>query len=128
MPLPVAGLWTIRMAVTRRMPEDTAGEPVMLPGKNGGDTTSKISKNSNSSNSSNNNAEASVSSADGGWFDHDPTDWVSIRMGPTLTSLHHVADIKNVVNDDFGEVNSVVVEGYYNAHDRFFLRMRAAVE
>jgi len=88
MPLPVNGLWTIRMAVTRRLPED------VLPSRNGNSTTSNI-------------AETSVSSMDSGGFDHDPTDWVSVRMGPNLTSLHHVADIKNVVNDDFGEVKKI---------------------
>lgn len=95
--MPINGLWTIRMAVTRRMPEDTAGEPVVLRGKGGINTTT----------SNNSNAEAndpSVDSGGGQEFDHDPTDWVSVRMGPSLSTLHHVADVKNVVNDDLGEV------------------------
>lgn len=97
MPMPINGLWTIRMAVTRRMPEDTAGEAVVLRGKGG----------NNAITSNKSNAETNGPSADNGGgeeFDHDPTDWVSVRMGPSLTSLHHVADIKNVVNDDLGEV------------------------
>lgn len=96
--MPINGLWTIRMAVTRRMPEDTDGEPVVLPGKGG---------NNNTTATDTSNAEATAPSADGGGgeeFNHDPTDWVSVRMGPSLTSLHHVADVKNVVNDDLGEV------------------------
>lgn len=97
MPMPINGLWTVRMAVTRRMPEDTAGESVVLRNKDNNDTTT----------SNKSKPEASGASADSGGgeeFDHDPTDWVSVRMGPSLTTLHHVADIKNVVNDDLGEV------------------------
>lgn len=69
------------------MPEDTAGEPVFLPrsdGDHGG-------------------------GGDGGnveEFSHDSTDWVSIKMGPNIATLHHVADINNVANEDLGEVNS----------------------
>eukprot|EP00752_Nemacystus_decipiens_P010357 g9227.t1 len=97
MPMPVNGLWTVRIAVTRRMPEDTAGEPVVLrdKGNNGATTTNES------------NPEIGGASPDRGdaeEFNHDPTDWVSVRMGPSLTSLHHVADVKNVVNDDLGEV------------------------
>lgn len=116
--MPINGLWTIRMAVTRRMPEDTAGESVVVR---------DIKR----------NAEIDCTSAngDGGeGFDHDPTDWVSIRMGPSLTTLHHVADVKNVVNDDLGEVKrsrfSRVVEwsmlcsfpfvGEWEVHGRVF--------
>ena len=97
MPMPINGLWTIRMAVTRRMPEDTAGESVVLRDKGNNDTIT----------SNKSNPETGGTSADGGGseeFDHDPTDWVSVRMGPSLTTLHHVADVKNVVNDDLGEV------------------------
>lgn len=104
MPMPINGLWTIRMAVTRRMPEDTAGEPVVLRGKS-----------SNNTETSDKNAQATSPCADsdgGQEFDHDPTDWVSIRMGPSLTSLHHVADVKNVVNDDLGEVIFFCLNGF----------------
>ncbi len=111
MPLPVSGLWTVRMAVTRRLPEHTAGQPVVLPGRTGNSTTSS------------NNAETSISSMDSGGFDHDSTDWVSVRMGPSLTSLHHVADIKNVVNEDFGEVTVLVPKGD-NIAGRFLRRMK----
>lgn len=97
--MPINGLWTIRLAVTRRMPEDTAGESVVLRDK-GNNATS-------TSNKSNAEIDGASADSDGGEeFDHDPTDWVSVRMGPSLTTLHHVADIKNVVNDDLGEVKS----------------------
>lgn len=91
--MPINGLWTIRMAVTRRMPEDAAGDPVVLPSKHANDNSTGTS---------------GPSDGKGGGveeFNHDPTDWVSVRMGPSLTSLHHVADVKNVVNEDLGEVN-----------------------
>lgn len=97
--MPINGLWTIRMAVTRRLPEDTAGESAVLPSKNASDNSAKTS---------------GPSGGNGGGieeFDHDPTDWVSVRMGPSLTTLHHVADIKNIVNDDLGEVKCVYPAG-----------------
>lgn len=100
--MPINGLWTIRMAVTRRMPEDTAGEPVVLRGKDSKNDTAMSNKS---------DAEADGPFADSGGgeeFDHDPTDWVSVRMGPSLSSLHHVADVKNVVNDDLGEVKALL--------------------
>lgn len=89
MPMPADGLWTVRLAVTRRMPEDTNGASVVLGG--GGDEC--ITSNN-----------ASLASSSEG-FDHDPTDWVSIRMGSAVTSLVDVASVKNVVNDDLGEVS-----------------------
>lgn len=37
---------------------------------------------------------------------HDSTDWVSIRMGSSLSSLSLVTSVKNVMNDDLGEVST----------------------
>lgn len=46
-------------------------------------------------------------------LDHDPTDWVSIRIGHSLSSLKVVANLKNVINDEFGEVNFFSKVFYY---------------
>lgn len=91
--MPADGLWTIRLAVTRRRPEDANGARVVL-GSVGDDGTA-----------SNNNNNASLASSSGEGFDHDPTDWVSVQMGPALTSLIEVTSVKNMVNDDLGEVS-----------------------
>lgn len=45
-------------------------------------------------------------------FDHDPTDWVSIRIGPSLNSMTVVGSVKNVVNDDLGEVGEAKAFGF----------------
>lgn len=95
--MPINGLWTIRIAVTRRMPEDTANEPVFFGDKGSSNTTA-----SNNSNEDTNGSPAGSGGSEE--FNHDPTDWVSVRMGPSLANLHLVADVKNVVNDDLGEV------------------------
>lgn len=89
--MPVDGLWTVRLAVTRRILEDTNGARVVFEGGGGGEGIAS------------NNASL-ASSTEG--FDHDPTDWVSIRMGSAVTSLIDVASVKNVVNEDLGEVSA----------------------
>lgn len=99
--MPIHGLWTIRIAVTRRTLADTASEPNALARTNNataGDSESEDGEKKTGT------SGLTKDNGDGVGFDHDPTDWVSIRMGPNLSSLRHLADIKNIVNDDFGEV------------------------
>lgn len=91
MPLPTDGLWTVRLSVTRRMPQETSGEHLSPIGGSGSDNDSG-------------DAWDTPSLRSGGCLDHDPTDWVTIRIGPALSSLFDVASVKNVVNDDLGEV------------------------
>lgn len=102
--MPADGLWTVRLAVTRRMPHESGGEHVVIAGGIGGTDpgTAPTAVDTGSA------SLASGSTTES--FDHDPTDWVSIRMGPTLSSLSEVASVKNVINDDLGEVRDYVVK------------------
>lgn len=134
MSMPAEGLWTVRLAVTRRVPvelDDFGGGNSY--GSNGNDNStlsggpvqfcdSSTLRAISSTEGGHEKAEAPVSgtssaamslsqaSRDTG-FAHDPTDWVSIRMGPSLNSLSDVGSVKNVVNDDLGEVSHVFIAG-----------------
>lgn len=98
MPLPTQGYWTVRLAVTRRMPEQSDGDDrAVVAGEpsNGGRNEEGTMMLPTSGASRTINSEQ---------FNHDPTDWVSVRIGHSLSSLKAVANLKNVVNDEFGEV------------------------
>ena len=82
MPLPEDGLWTVTLAVTRRRAEE--GYDEYPPSASSSPPASARS------------TESSCA--------HDPTDWVTIKMGPAHTSLQSVASVKNVLNEDLGEV------------------------
>lgn len=138
MPLPADGLWTVRLAVTRRFPVEVDHHSRDRTGRRGSTisfstttATAEFNRTRVGSNASvsdlgmsagNTGGDArqsaceetiarpatttsSLPASDDG-FVSDPTDWVSIRMGGTPGTLIDVACIKNVVNDDFGEVRN----------------------
>lgn len=168
MPMPANGLWTVKLAVTRRCPVELSsitvgggGARVGCDGRNDNDTLggclgghggSVISKGSipnsqgpggtgivlTGNNPASSQPGGGSRNGDGGRgrveqmaaasgaaaadtattpslvsqksheskLVHDPTDWVLVRIGPTLSALSEVASVKNTINDDLGEVRN----------------------
>lgn len=104
--MPVDGLWTVRLAVTRRTVVDTDGNPIVIAGDKDEATDSVTDRQTNIGRDppAKHGRKDGTSRAD--IFEHDPTDWVSVRIGPSLTALTDVASVKNVINDDLGEVGN----------------------
>lgn len=110
MPLPDNGLWTVRLAVTRRFEMETGcGRNRFAPGDRHAAAASRDSEPSLACQGTEllEVLTAARSSREEDGVLADPTDWVSIRMGGSLQSMVYVGSVKNVMNEDFGEVGAL---------------------